>query len=436
MTVTAFHEAVGSLRADMKSRDALVTCISALTSTPAGLADHAAREVVFLAAKRQGLTGIEIIELILSAMSHEFRTKELVTKSRECQFSLLGYEIGVQDGHPDTPDACVVDAILGEVDYGAVAGRRWLIDLVMDPSSILPPPGGPTLAWRTAQIERFVSRTREIGLAAPPVNEDKLEETYPLGISYGDAMTDVRGGDARKFSVARFRVLHKGLVYRCRFNRPEPDGCVLDGPDYVECDPRFATAPSGSIRYVAPPPSTWGFRGRSPSRPVITPFGHVVGHVSHGDMRWRIQTPYDLRSAIRAYSSAWKSGPQRSPSEFMRLVGKLGMDQWFERRPFRTESGALDERFWRCRYERFDCTLDVEFVQQEDGTWKAKLQFMFAGSSSGMPPVWVKTPRRFYEIVRDSLWIGVDGRKLYRPGEVPPWIAAMKEERPKDDGVG
>lgn len=437
--MTTFSDPVDVLKNDLSSRAALEACVSGMSSD-GRLGDHAAREIVYLAAKRQRLSGLELVDLLLKNMDVRYGVEPLHRNHYVCSLTVLGYKVSIEERHLPFKRTCSVDAISEDstVDYGFVAGRRLLIDFLMDPSSHLPPPGGPpTAAWRTAQIERFVYRAREIGLEMPPVNEERLGETHPLGINFGDAFTNVRGGESLKWSTARFRVVHRGLVYRCRFiNSCNPDyDPRLLGPDFVECDPRFATAPSGSVRYVAPPPSCWGLRGGHRPR-LVTPFGHLVNHVSRGDTKWVIQTPYDLRSAIRRYSSAWKAGPQRSPTDFMRLVKRLGMGDWFNIRPVRMEGDNRKDRFWCCRYERFGCSLNISFHEQPDGMWKARLQFTFAEMTTGLPPVWIKTPRRFYEVVRDSLWIGSDGREEYRPGSVPSWIAAMREKRPEDDGVG
>lgn len=393
------------------------------------LVDHAAREVVAAAAIRQNLKGIDLAHFLLTALSVEHKVAKLVGSTDECQFKILGYDVGVQGGTPHFPDACRVD-VVGEHEYAFLAGRRLMVDLLMDPASILPPPEGPNPIWRAVQIEKFVSRVRELGLSAPPANEDRLGESGDLAISHGEAMTDVRGGESKKWSVARFRVVHRGLVYRCRFVRTTKDeyGIGYEEPDVIECDPRFATAPSGSVRYIAPKPALWGRRGASSPKHVVTPFGHTVDHVRYGDMGFRIQTPYDLLAAIKRYSAAWKAGPQKSPETFMALVELLGMRGWFER--------YGQTHAWRCTRERHDSSVDVFFHKQEDGTLKAKLQFSFAESTIGCRPVWIRTPRRFYEVIRDTYWGGPDGRKRYKPGDVAPWVAAMREDRPEDDGIG
>lgn len=426
MTVAALDDAFRSLKADPLSRQSLEACIVGMVSS-GRCGDHAARELLYLSARKQELSGLELAKLILSAARHEHRVVTLVGESDECQLKLGVHDVGIQGGTQHFPGACQVVAINGNAEYAFVAGRRLLIDMLMEPDAVLPPKEGVTPIWRARQIERFVDRAREIGLVAPPIDVDRLEETEPFGISYGDAMTDVRGGDAFKWSVARFRVLHRGLVYRCRFIRTsDPEAMKFEDPDFVECDPRFATAPSGSVRYVAPNPETWGLRGTC-EYPFVTPFGHTVDHVRHGDMGLMIQTPYDLLSAVKAYSSAWLAGAQTSPAMFMDIVKILGMRGWFK---------ADDNGRWYCVYERFGSTLDVSFHANGDGTVKAKLQYSFAGSDHGCEPVWVRTPRRLFEVVRDSFWIGDDGRERYRPGDVPPWIAAMREKRPHDDGIG
>lgn len=431
MTVSTFEEAVRALKSDPTSRSAWQACVSSM-KVEGRLRDHAAREAVYLSAKKQGLKGLDLVTLLLSSLSHEHRVAKLVDNVPECQFKLHGHDVGIRGGHLTIPNACEVMAIQGDNEFCFVAGRRLLIDMLMDPASVLPPAEGPTEAWRRSQIERYVALARELGLVAPPINTQKLGEWGALGISFGEAMTDVRGGDSQKWSIARFRVVYRGLVYRCRFVKPsDSEDKGFDEPDSVECDPRFATAPSGSVRYVAPRADHWGKRGAPPRRGAIRPFGHVVGHVQRGDMALKMQTPYDLLSAIRAHSSAWRAGPQRSPTRFMKIIERLGMRGWFA--PSKSRKNV-----WHFVYEKFNSSLDVIFHEQENGSWKAQLQFTFDGApiDGRDGSVWVRSPRRLYELVRDSYWIGADGRKLYKPGDVPPWVAAVHEERPVDDGVG
>jgi hypothetical protein len=421
----SYETAVAEARRCPESRPALEELVSAMVRE-GRLKEHAVRELVFRAARRQGLRGDDLLALLLERMGIESRLVSLVGKTYERQFKLMGRDVGVQDntvwrlGKVSDVTVCWGDAH----EYAFVGGRRLLIDMLMDPEATLPPEKGVTDSWRIASIERFVDRAREIGLTAPEVGREKNGEEGGLAISFGEGMTNVRGSGSTVWSKARFRVTRKGLVYRCRFSDvSDPEQFGFYEPDLCECDPRFATAPSGGSRYVAPLPKRWSFRGVPPD--TITPFGHVVRHVEWGDMGHRLQTPYDLRSAVIAHSTAWLAGPQPTADKFMRLVSRLGLGDWLRHDPTAPHA-------WRSIHERDGVSFDVEFVNCGDLV-AAEVHFSIEGSRRGH--VVVDTPRRLYEIVRDTLWCDPDGREQHDPRNVAPWTAAVNEKTPTDDGI-
>lgn len=392
------------------------------------------RDFVFMTMEVAGELGIRVADIYAE-------DRDLLSDGDGAMVKLPNYKLLVHGAVAETNlDVCRFRAKSRSHELSGFCGRRLLLDMILSPRTALPSPKIPLSIWRARYIERFVKEVRRIGLKAPPISHSLGEDE--LGISHGDQADRIRRFGPHS-SVARFRVVHRGLVYRCRFVRHHSSF------DYVECDPRFATAPSGSRRYTMPPRTDWAYRTKIQDihhPPAITwlsePFSFFVRHVETQGTGLVLQTPYDLLEGIRSFTAAWKAGWQPTGEAFMATLGSLGMDTGpgdMNARPTKAGGTGMFARVepnrWSLRFDQWMFSADISFEQADKGV-VAVVQFLHRWQKySHRGVVRVHTPRRLYQLIRDTFWDGNDGRKRYQ-GNGMNWIAAMREAIPVDDGVG